>query len=407
MNTAAIDPRMGASGDMLLGALIDAGGDPDALTPIEAALDVHVHLDAVDKQGIGATDVTIHHGEDGHHTGEGHGPHRTFEEVVDIVESMGLDSRVTHDAIAAFRLLGEAEADVHGTDIPDTHFHEVGADDAIADVTGTIALLDTLDIDRIVATPASTGSGEIESSHGIYPVPPPAVIEIASRSSLRLQGGPVEAELLTPTGAALLGSIADHVEQLPPMSVDAVGYGAGSRSFPSRPNVLRVVIGEAEGALAREDVSVLETHVDDATPEILGHLQQRLHDVGALDVSASPLTMKKSRPGHLVRVIVAPADEARVARVLAEETGTLGVRAIPSTHRWVATREFCTVTIEVDGRSFSVETKIGRDESGSLLDISAEYEDAARIASTTSLPVREVMRRAESVAARSIRPTPE
>lgn len=404
MTTAAFDPRMGASGDMLLGALLDAGADPAVLSPIEDAIDVHFRIEEVVDRGIAATDVTVEHHHAHHDHGEGAGPHRSFAEVVDIVEGMGLEAAIEHDAIEAFRLLGEAEATVHGTEIESTHFHEVGADDAIADVTGSVALLDDLGIERVLTTPIATGTGEVEMSHGTYPIPPPAVVEIASRSGLQLRGGPVEAELLTPTGAAILGSSATPVTHLPPMSVEAIGYGAGQRSFPDRPNVLRALVGESRGELEREAIAVLETNVDDATPEVIGHLQERLRAVGALDVSATPLTMKKSRPGHLIRVIADPADEARIARALAEETGTLGVRSVPATHRWLARRDVKTVSLTIDGRTYELDVKIARDTDDTVIDCSTEYDDAARVANATPLPVREVMRRAESAAGETLEP---
>lgn len=399
MAIAAFDPQMGASGDMLLGALLDAGADSAVLGPIEDALDVEFYVEETRDHGISATDVTVHHDHTHHQHGEGAGPHRTYPEVIGIVEEMGLDAAVEEDALAAFRLLGAAEAGVHGNDIADTHFHEVGADDAIADITGTAALLATLDIDRVVTAPVATGTGEVDTSHGTYPIPAPAVVEIANRSGLQLKGGPLEAELLTPTGAALLGSVGQPVQRLPPMTVDAIGYGTGTHTFPDRPNVLRTIIGERQGELSKEPIAILETHVDDTTPEIIGHLQQRLRDVGAYDISTMPLTMKKSRPGHVIRVIASPADEARIARVLAEETGTLGVRIIPSAHRWVATREIISTDVVLQGSTYAIDVKIARDEEDTVLDCSAEYADAARVADLTSLPVREVMRRAESVAA--------
>lgn len=394
MTTIAFDPRMGASGDMLLGALIDAGADPKVLDTIEDELALTFDIEPVTSQGIAATSVTVR--TQPHDHAEGHGPHRPFTEVVEIVEKMDLLPDVERQAKDAFRLLGGAEAAVHGTSLEETHFHEVGADDAIADVTGTVALLDDLNVDRVVTTALSTGKGTVETSHGTYPIPPPAVAEIGSRSGLHLQGGPVEGELLTPTGAALLGSLAEHIDTLPPIGIDAIGYGVGDTTFASRPNVLRVLVGETEGPLRREDITVLETNVDDVTPEVLGHLQESLSRVGALDVSISPLTMKKSRPGHLVRVVTRPEEEQRVARALAEETGTLGVRSVPRAHRLVADRETQPATIELDGQSFDVQVKIARDLQGDLLDVSAEFEEAARVADAVDRPLREVMRIAES-----------
>ncbi|WP_101294496.1 nickel pincer cofactor biosynthesis protein LarC [Halegenticoccus soli] len=327
---------------------------------------------------------------------EGHGPHRSYPEVVGIVESMDLPPAVESDALAVFELLGEAEAAVHGTDLTETHFHEVGADDAIADIVGACLLLDDLGVDRVVATPVAAGGGEVSMSHGRYPVPTPAVVELAERADWSLKGGPVEAELLTPTGAAILAHVAEGVDYLPPLRVDAAGYGAGGYDFPEHPNVLRALVGDGGGSLVRDEITVLETNLDDASPEVLGGLQESLAAVGARDVSILPATMKKSRPGHLVKVVAKPEDAERVARRLAEETGTLGVREHGGGHRWIAARSFEAATLSVDGREYEVSVKVASDAAGEVYDVSAEYEDAAAVARETGLPAREVMRRAEA-----------
>jgi hypothetical protein len=414
MKTLAFDGRMGASGDMLLGALLAAGADPAALDPVTDALGVRYVVGSTTKAGIAATtvDVVIGDAEDrdhGHshshehspdHThAEGHGPHRTYAEVVALVESMGLPSGVERDALAVFRRLGEAEASVHGTDLDDTHFHEVGADDAVADVVGTCLLLDDLGVDRAVTTPVSVGGGTVEMSHGTYPIPAPAVVELAADADWSLRGGPVERELLTPTGAALLAELAEGVERLPSLDADVVGYGAGDADVSDHPNVLRVLVGDGGDGLRREGISVLETAVDDVAPEVLGSLQETLADAGARDVTIVPTTMKKSRPGHLVKVVVDPADADAVARRLAEETGTLGVREGSAGHRWVADRRFETATLEIAGGTHEIRVKIGSDADGVVYDVSAEYDDALAVARETDLPVREVIRRAEAAVA--------
>ncbi|GGM55915.1 uncharacterized protein (TIGR00299 family) protein [Halarchaeum rubridurum] len=440
MTTLAFDGRTGASGDMLLGALVAAGADSTVLERVEDALDVAYDVTTVTKRGVRATAVSVTHGDapdddrgaderddhehehDGgrghthaHDDAEGHGPTRTYVEVRALVESMGLPEAVEADALAVFEVLGRAEAAVHGTDLDDTHFHEVGADDAVADVVGAALLLHDLDPDRIVTTPVSAGSGEVSMHHGTYPVPAPAVVEIAERASWHLRGGPVETELLTPTGAALLAHYAEGVDETPAMRVSESGYGAGSTNLDERPNVLRAVVGEeredsaesedgthgaahdervARDGLVRDDVVVLETNLDDAPPEVLGGLQDTLADAGARDVSIVPLTMKKSRPGHLVKVIAKPADAGAVARRLAEETGTLGIRETGARHRWIAERDFETAEIAVEGETHAVSVKVARDAAGEVYDHSAEYDDAAAVAAETGLPVREVMRRA-------------
>jgi len=424
MRTLAFDGRTGASGDMLLGALVAAGADPGVLATVEERLDVEYRVARTTKNGIEATTVDVvvggagdehtgdgerddhghshdHDGEDGHSHeqgdhAEGHGPHRTYAECVGVVEGMNLPEGVEADATAVFRLLGEAEARVHGTDLEETAFHEVGADDAIADIVGTALLLDDLSVDRVVTTPVAAGGGEVSMSHGVYPVPAPAVTYLAEAADWRLSGGPVESELLTPTGAALLAHFAEGVDSLPAMDVAASGYGAGSKSFADHPNALRAVVGEAAGRLEREDIRVLETNLDDATPEVLGGLQDGLAEAGARDVTILPATMKKSRPGHLVKVVTKPDDAEAVARRLAEETGTLGVREASAGHRWVADRAFETVEVELDGETYGVTVKVAADDEGTVYDVSTEYDDAARVADAAGVPVRAVIRRAEA-----------
>ncbi|EMA43441.1 nickel pincer cofactor biosynthesis protein LarC [Halococcus saccharolyticus] len=429
MRTLAFDGRMGASGDMLCGALLAAGADPDVLTPVENALDVRYAIDDVMKNGIRATTVDVlldadgerddhdadgvdggdgghgdhdhrhdhdhNHGDHDHTHAEGAGPSRSYPEVVDLVESMSLPPRVEADALAIFETLGAAEAAVHGTDLDDTHFHEVGADDAIADVVGAALLLDDLAVERVVTTPLATGGGEVAMSHGTYPVPTPAVVEIAERADWSLRGGPVETELLTPTGAAILAHVADGVERLPTLRIERSGYGAGDHDFPEHPNVLRALVGDGESGLIEDDIRVLETNLDDAAPEVLGGLHDSLRAAGARDVSVVPTTMKKSRPGHLVKVVVKPEDAERVARRLAVETGTLGVRETGARHRWIANRAFETATVEVEGGEYEVGVKIASDSVGVVYDVSAEYDDAAAVAAETDVAVREVMRQAE------------
>ncbi len=427
MHTLAFDGRSGASGDMLLGALLAIGADRGALDPIEAALDVEFRADSTVKNGIDSTAVSVvlaadrdsphvdnhdsphvddrdspHVDDRDAHTAEGHGPHRHYEEVIEIVESIDLPAAVIDSAIGAFRRLGEAEATIHGESLSAIHFHEVGADDAIADVTGVMALLADLDPDRVLTTPIAVGGGTVEMSHGIYPIPAPAVVEIAADAEWSIVGGSVEAELLTPTGAAILAEIADGVDTLPSIDVKASGYGAGTRTFDRHPNVLRVISGHAGGGLSTESITVLETNLDDATPETLGSLQETLEAAGARDVSIVPTTMKKSRPGHLVKVIVHPADAERVAHRLAVETGTLGVREHGAGHRWTADRAFETARIETDGERFDVSVKVASTTDGAVYDVSAEYDDVAAVAAEAGLAVREVARRAEAIVHRRL-----
>lgn len=453
MRTLAFDGRTGASGDMLLATLIAIGADPDVLEPVEASLGIEYRVGETVKNGIHATTVDVlfdeegrdraasgwsigesdryshehdeahehdhshshgdthdhaddhdhahshdhGHGESGDHThAEGHGPTRSYDECVEIVDEMGIEQSIADDAKAVFTLLGEAESRVHGTDLHRTHFHEVGADDAIADIVGTALLIADLEPDRIVTTPVAVGAGEVSIAHGTYPVPTPAVTYLAETADWVVRGGPIEVELLTPTGAALLAHFATGVDSVPHLQLERSGFGAGTATFEDRPNVLRAMVGTSAGSLLRDDIRLLETNLDDATPEVLGSLQETLTEAGARDVVIVPATMKKSRPGHLVKVVVKPDDVEQVTRRLAEETGTLGVRETSVDHRWIAERSFDTVQLDIDGRTYEVSVKVARDDEGTVYDVSAEYDDAATVADETGRPVREIVRRAES-----------
>ncbi len=398
MRTLAFDGQTGASGDMLLGALLAAGADRSRLTSVEAALDVAYEVESVTRTGIRATAVDVVTADDqadAHGHLEGGGPHRHYPEVIEIVEGLDLAPSVEARALAICERLGEAEATVHGTDLHETHFHEVGADDAIADVVGVCLLVEDLGVEHVVTTPVAAGAGTVEMSHGTYPVPVPAVVEIAAGAEWSLRGGPEEVELLTPTGAAILAELAEGVDHVPALTLEATGYGAGDRQFDHRPNVLRALVGEGEGGLRREEITVLETAVDDVSPEVLGGLQETLTAVGARDVAIAPLTMKKSRPGHLITVVCLPGDAERVAERLAAETGTLGVRERGVSHRWVADRRLETVSIELDGEIYEIGVKVGTTDDGTRFDCSAEFDDALRVARATDRPIRTVQRLAE------------
>jgi hypothetical protein len=440
MQTLAFDGRTGASGDMLLAALLAAGADRDALAPVEEALPVRYDVREVTAEGLRATAVDVrredlkahtgtesettaeadgtdgsdggrgsrdgddHSHSDGDHDhdhdhgedAQGTGPRRSLADVIAVIEAIDLPKSVAADARAVFERLDAAEATVHGAEPGAVRFHEVGEDDAVADVVGVCLLLADLSPDRVVTTPVAAGGGEVRTAHGTYPVPAPAVVELAEGADWDLQGGPVDEELLTPTGAALLAEFAEGVRSVPPLRVRASGYGAGSKTLSGRPNVLRAIRGASQGRLHREEISVLETTVDDVTPEVLGDLQASLAAEGARDVSVHPVTMKKARPGHLVRVVVRPADAERVARRLAAETGTLGVRETGAGHRWVADRRFESVTLDVDGSPREVTVKVATDADGDLLDVSAEFDDVAALARETGVPTRELLRRAET-----------
>ena len=394
----ALDAASGASGDMLLGALVDLGADAELLDRVEDVVPVEIDVGRVDRAGVSATTVDVagggDDGDDDHH-------HRAYTEVRGIVEDADLPAAVTADALAVFERLGAAEAAVHDVPLDELAFHEVGADDAIADVVGACLLLRDLGArpagsseegESVSCTPIRVGGGTVESAHGDMPVPVPAVTEILEGTGHRIEGGPVEAELLTPTGAALLAYWAEPVAELPEMALDATGHGAGDADVDRHPNVLRALRGDA--AMDREAVVVLETNVDDVAPEVLGSLYDTLLEAGARDVTIQPLGMKKNRPGHLVSVVTRRPDADRLARLLAEETGTLGVRATERAHRFVADRELEDVTVTVGGEEYEARVKLAS-VGGDVYDVSAEFDDARRIAADAGVPVRRVLEAVE------------
>ena len=393
MDTLVIDASMGAAGDMLLGALVDVGADPGALTMTEAALEVEYTEARVDRAGIAATRVEVVAASDGSPI-EGHGPHRTVADVTQIIEGMELPTAICETAVAIVRRLGTAEAAVHDTTPGEVMFHEVGADDAVADIVGVLQLLDSLGIEQVLVPPLAVGRGRREMAHGRYPVPAPAVMEIIAASELQVTGGPVDAELLTPTAAAILAEVGTPIERLPIVDIAAVGYGAGAREFHTEANVLRV-LGATEGSpLRREQICVLETNVDDVSPEILGGLQDSLIGAGAYDVSILPLTMKKSRPGHLIQVIGPPEAAGDLADALAHETGTLGVRERMQAHRSVADRQFTTVRLPLGDREHEVVIKEAMTSDGVPIGASVEYASARAVAADTDRPTAEIIARA-------------
>ncbi len=386
MNTLVFEAGMGAAGDMILGTCLALGGDNARLDPIADALDLEVSIEEVTRNGVTGIDVDV---------SETDTIERTPEAVHDVIDDLPLAQSVTDRSHRTVDRLTRAEAAVHGEEEAAVHFHAVGADDAIFDICGTLTLLEDIGVEQVVVGPITTGTGRVETDHGVYPVPVPAVSELAADSSLVLESGPVDAELLTPTGAAVLAEVAESRVSLPAMRLDRIGYGFGDRQFPDRPNALRGSIGTVVDSLRQEPITVLETVVDDVTPETLGRLHDRLHAHGARDVTVLPTTMKKARPGHLIQVVVPPEAAERVARRLAAETGTLGIREHSVTHRWQADREQETVTIEVDGHHHEIDVKVARDTAGSVIDVSAEDDDAAAIAATTDQPVRHIRKLAE------------
>ena len=391
MRSLIFNPFSGAAGDMILGCTLDLGADREAVKElIEASAPVSVDIKEVVKKGIKALDVRINVPEREHA--------RTYPELVDLIKESKLPSRVEASALDIFLKMAEAESLVHGVDdLEKLHFHEVGQSDALADVIGSSAAIHSLACHSVYCTPINVGSGTIECAHGTLPVPAPATLELLRKGKLYFRGGNEQKELLTPTGAAILSHFARPVETFPQGRVISIGYGAGDTEL-NGPNVLQGVISELDSCLIPDMIEVLETNADDVSGEVLGNLFEELLAMGARDVAIIPATMKKGRPAHIIKVIAKPEDSAKLARKIIIETGSLGVRVIPTRHRLMAARRMESLKFEIEGEIYETAIKIASDSEGVLLNISAEFEDCKKIAKTSSIPVKEVMRRAEEAA---------
>lgn len=390
------DCASGASGDMLLGALVDLGLSLDALRAELAKVPLRGYrLEArrVHRAGLHATkvDVIVEHGEHSHGHGHGHG-HRGLRQILETIGASGLDAVVKDRATRLFQRLAEAEAAVHGTEPEHVHFHEVGAVDSIVDVVGGVIGLAWLKADRFVASPLNVGSGTVTMEHGVFPVPPPATARLVSGAPVYGAG---EGELLTPTGALLVTGHATTYGPLPLMRPEHVGHGAGSRETVGRPNVLRLVVGE-EGAASAERVLVIEAELDDMSPQLFGPLIDRLLDAGALDAYLTPIQMKKGRPGILVTALAPPARREAIEGVLFSETTTLGVRR-QEWERTVLDREI----VPVETPYGTIGVKVAR-RAGRAVNAQPEFDDCQRAAAAHGLPVKEVL--AAAIAAFRSRP---
>jgi len=382
MKIAYFDCFSGVSGDMTLGALLACGADEEEFRRQLAGLSVpgyDLHIQRVTRGGIAATDVDVVL----HESEAGHG--RRLEDIAALLAESVLSEAVRRNALAVFTRLADAEAKIHGTTPDEIHFHEVGAVDAIVDIVGSCLLLEMLGIERVQMSALPCGMGTIVCAHGVLPVPAPATLEL-------LAGFPVypvniKGELVTPTGAALLTTLADPktVGVMPAMRIMRSGYGAGKKQLdPNRPNLLRVVVGETEDSADKTPltIAVLETNVDDQNPEGFELLMERAFAAGALDVFFAPIQMKKNRPATLVTVLC-PTDKAEVlAGVLFRESGTFGVR-VREQKRLTLERSWQTVTTEYGDIRLKVGTWQGEEVS-----VSPEYEDCKAAALAHSVPLR-------------------
>lgn len=380
MKVLYFDLFSGISGDMTLGALVDLGVPVDLLEAMVRKVvpdEISIASRTVSVHGIRAQRVTVS-------LAEGAPPQpRHYPEIVSAIEESGLESPVKATALAAFEALAVAEAKIHGSTVEEVHFHEVGAWDSIADVVGVAVGLHHLGVGRVESSPVPLGTGFVNTRHGTMPVPAPATLEILRGVPVRGTG--VEAELTTPTGAALLKAAAARFGPLPKMAVEAVGWGAGHRELPDRPNLVRAVLGvAAEGEL---EEWLLETNVDDSTPEVLGHVQGLLLEQGALDVWMAPLFMKKNRPGVQLSVLCRAGDKERLKRLVFVETSAIGLRE-RQVSRTRLSRSIETVSTSLG----AVRVKVAR-LAGEVVNRAPEFEDVKKLAAAGGLPVKQAWNR--------------
>jgi len=386
----------GASGDMILGALIDAGLPIEELRTALGSLaleNVRIEANPTQRSGIGATSFGVvdgslghqagrhHHHHDGHHHDHAH---RGLSQICEMVDRSALSAACKDRSKRLFRRLGEIEAGIHQMPVEEVHLHEVGAVDSIIDIAGCVFALEWFGADRIVVSPINVGSGTVKCEHGVMPVPAPATARLVEGAPIYSKGPAVE--LLTPTGALILTDYADSWGSMPAMRVSQSGYGAGDRDFPDHPNLLRVLVGEEETSPQLQRIVVLECEIDDMNPQIFGLLMDRLHDAGALDVFYVPIQMKKSRPGTLVTVVALPQHREALSDIMFRETTTIGVR-FREMERERLDRERIDVATPLGTVRFKVARRSGE---AVILNAAPEFEDCARLAQEHGIPVKEV-----------------
>lgn len=378
----------GISGDMALGSLIDLGADPGNLQSLFINIPgCRIEASPARSHGIAGTSVRV--------VAEPNQPHRRLPDVLAIIDACPASERVRHQAKAVFQRLGEAEARVHGVSPEEIHFHEVGAVDAIVEITGVVASLELLGVEKVFASPLPMSTGFVQCAHGILPVPAPAVLELLK--GLPIKPAAVEGEMVTPTGAALVAVLAAEWGPMPPLRPSGTGYGAGTRVFPF-PNMLRAVLGDLDVPVNRltETIVVLETNIDDVNPELYPYFIERLLAAGVRDAFYNPVAMKKGRTGVKLTVLTEEKDIPRITDLLIQETGTLGIR-IRREERITVPRQI----YKVETPFGPVRIKVAQIAPGQL-QAKPEFEDCRHLAETTGTPLRTVTAAAQREAERLV-----
>jgi uncharacterized protein (TIGR00299 family) protein len=397
MKVAYFDCFSGISGDMILGALVDAGLDPEQLRSELAKLSLpglDVTFAPANKQGIAATRAEVTVGEDAVEDHQhlildshAHGVHRHLSGILNTIRSSGIDETAKESAQAIFKRLAEAEAHVHGVPPEQVHLHEVGAADAIADIVGAVVGLSLLGVEEIYSSPLRFGTGYVQCAHGRYPVPVPGVLALCKDVPAEQTG--VNAELVTPTGAAIITTLCRGYGMAPPMRLSSVGYGAGRRDLEEMPNLLRIRLGDVSEEVSRDRVTLIEANIDDMNPEVYGYLMELLLERGALDVYLTPVHMKKGRPGNVVSVLARDDRVDDLAATMLAETTTLGIR-----HHSVD-------RLKLERTITTVETRFGKVrlktcEYNGVRRAAPEYEDCARLAREHEVPIQSIYAAAQN-----------
>jgi uncharacterized protein (TIGR00299 family) protein len=383
MRTAYFDCFSGISGDMTIGALVDAGASFEALRDQLATLHVpgfEVVIEKVTKQGIAGTKFHVHVHDPGTQ-------HRRLRDIEAILHASGLTARIQERALEVFTRLAEAEATIHHTTADQVHFHEVGAIDSIVDITGAVIALDLLEVRRVMASPVNVGAGFVRAAHGVLPVPGPATAELLKGAPTYARGQ--DGELTTPTGAALLATLVERFGPLPQLCVERIGYGAGTKDLPQAPNLLRIFVGEDSTRGDADVITVLEANLDDMNPEWFEYVQEQLFTHGALDVFYTPIFMKKNRPATKLTVLCESGKLERIVETVFQGTSTFGVRTYE-----VRRQKLQRGSQLVETSYGPISVKIG-EWHGQVVQISPEYESCRQAAQRCGAPLKEIYRAAE------------